>query len=121
MAGLVVDVVPAPTATLVRVCGVVDLASIAQFRDRLETLPGRDTVMEVSEVGLLCAAGLGVLLDLQGRLTALGARLVLAAPCRLVRRVVTVLELQTWLPMAPTVDDALTSLRSAGRTRTTAG
>jgi len=106
----VVGVAPRPAATQVTVSGEVDLATIAQFRGRVDTLPDRDTAVEMSELALLCAAGIRVLLDLQGRLTAEGARGVVAAASRLVRRVLAVTGLDGWLLMAPTVDDALTLL-----------
>jgi anti-anti-sigma factor len=73
---LVVDIVPTPAATLVIVFGEADLATVVHFRERLSTVPDRDVVVEMSDVALLSAVGLRVLLDLQDRLAAVGARLV---------------------------------------------
>ncbi len=96
---LVVDIVPTPAATLVTVSGEVDLTTVAQFRERLDTAPDCDAVMEMSDVALLSAVGLRVLLDLQDRLAAVGAWLVLAAPAHPVRRVLDVTGLDVRLPI----------------------
>jgi anti-sigma B factor antagonist len=119
VASLVVDIVPTPAATLVTVFGEVDLATVARFRERLDLVADCDMVMEMSDVALLSAVGLRVLLDLQDRLAALGAGLVLAAPARPVRRVLTVTGLDARLPMAPTVEDALIVLGSVARKQRT--
>jgi anti-anti-sigma factor len=119
VAFLVVDIVPTPAATLVAILGEVDLATVAQFRERLDLVADRDVVMEMSGVALLSAVGLRALLDLQDRLAAVGAGLVLAAPARPVRRVLTVTRLDARLPMAPTVEDALIVLESVARKQRT--
>ena len=120
MTSLVVDIVPMRAAMLVTVFGEADLATVVHFRECLSTVPGRDTVMETSGVTLLSAVGLRVVLDLQDRLAAVGARLVLAAPSHQVRRVLAVTELETRLPTEPTVADALDSL-AAGTTNAVPG
>ena len=120
MASLVVDIVPTPAAALVTVFGEVDLATVAYYRECLSTVPDRDTVMEMSGVTLLSAVGLRVVLDLQNRLAAAGARLVLAAPSHQVRRVLAVTELDTRLPTEPTVADTLDS-PAAGTTNAVPG
>jgi anti-anti-sigma factor len=112
---LIVDIVPTPAATLVTVSGEVDLATVAQFRERLDAAPDCDAVLEMSDVALLSAVGLRVLLDLQDRLAAEGAWLVLAAPSHPVRRVLDVTGLDVRLPMESTVEDALVLLGSVAR------
>jgi len=82
---LVVRSVPTPAVTLVSMSGEVDPATAEQFRERMDAVPDRDTVVEMSEVALLCAAGTRVLFDLQDRLAATGALLVLAGVSRPVR------------------------------------
>jgi anti-anti-sigma factor len=109
---LQVEIVSTPVATLVTVVGEVDIATIARFRESLGVIRGRDTVVEMSDVGLLSAVGVRVLLDLQERLADVGARLVLAAPSRPVRRVLGVLELDGRLPIVPTFVEALTLLNA---------
>jgi len=117
---LVVDIVPTPAATLVTIFGEADLATVAHLRERLSTVPDRDAVVEMSELALLSAVGLKVLLDLQDRLAAVGARLMLAAPSHPVRRVLTVTELDARLPIEPTVADALNSLACGADSLTSA-
>jgi stage II sporulation protein AA (anti-sigma F factor antagonist) len=116
---LIVDIVPTPAATLVTVSGEVDLTTVAQFRERLDTAPDCDAVMEMSDVALLSAVGLRVLLDLQDRLAAVGAWLVLAAPAHPVRRVLDVTGLDVRLPMESTVEDALVLLGTVAREQRT--
>jgi anti-anti-sigma factor len=116
---LIVDIVPTPAATLVTVSGEVDLATVAQFRERLDTAPDCDAVLEMSDVALLSAVGLRVLLDLQDRLAAVGAWLVLAAPAHPVRRVLDVTGLDLRLPMESTVEDALVLLGTVVREQRT--
>jgi anti-anti-sigma factor len=110
MPSLLIDVVSTPPVTLVTIFGEVDLATIAQFRECLETLPDHDTVIELSDVALLSAVGMRALLDRQDRLASVGARLVLAAVSRPVRRVLSVTGLDTRLLMVPTVMDGLDAL-----------
>ena len=112
MTPLVIRIVPRPPATLVTICGEVDIATIAQLRERLDAVPDRDTVLEMSQVMLLCAAGVRAVLGLQDRLATGGARLVLAAASRPVRRVLTLFGLGTDLVLTPTVEHALTSLQN---------
>jgi anti-anti-sigma regulatory factor len=69
-----------PIATLVTIAGEVDIATCPELRGHLETLPYRSTVVQMSEVELLFAAGLTVLLDLRGRFARAGARVVLPDP-----------------------------------------
>ena len=92
------------STTVVAAVGDIDLASAPQLHPRLLVLPDRDTVLEMSGVSLLAAAGLTALLDIQDRLTRAGARLVLAAPSPPVRRALAITRLDTRLATAPTVD-----------------
>jgi len=116
---LVVDIVATPAATLVTVSGEVDLTTVAQFRECLDTAPDCDAVMEMSDVALMSAVGLRVLLDLQDRLAAVGAWLVLAAPAHPVRRVLDVTGLDVRLPIESTVEDALALLGTVAREQRT--
>ena len=120
MTSLVVDIVQTPAATLVTVFGEADLATVAHFRECLSTVPDRDTVMDMSGVTLLSAVGLRVVLDLQNRLAAAGARLGLAAPAPPVPRVHPGTQLATRQPTEPTGADALDS-PAAGTTNAVPG
>lgn len=117
MASLLIRTFPMPAATLVTVAGEVDISTVAQLRGRLDTVPDRHTVVEMSDVALLSAAGVTVLLDLQDRLATAGARLVLAAAPRCVRRVLTGVGIDARLPVAPTVEAGFDSLTAVGPCR----
>jgi hypothetical protein len=54
---LLIDVVPTRTAMLVTVFGEVDIATVGRFRECRDAVPDRDTVVEMSDVGLLSAVG----------------------------------------------------------------
>jgi anti-anti-sigma factor len=112
VSSLVVRTFPTPVATLVTIAGEVDITTVAELRGQLDAMPDRDTVVEISEVTLLSAAGMSVLLELQDRLATAGARLVLAAAPRCVRRVLTLTGLDARLLMAATVQDAVDSMAS---------
>jgi anti-sigma B factor antagonist len=92
---------------LVSVAGEIDSSSVGVLRDHLQGGAERDVVLELSEVTLLSAAGLTVLLELQDRLHAVGARVVLAGTSRPARRVLRVTGLDDEFVMAPTVEDAI--------------
>jgi anti-anti-sigma factor len=109
---LVVRTFPMPVVTLVTIAGEVDIATIAQLRGQLDAIPDRNTVVEMSQVTLLSAAGVAALLDLQHRLATAGARVVLAAAPRCVRRVLTVTGLDARLLTAPSVEDAVDAVAS---------
>jgi anti-sigma B factor antagonist len=96
-----------PMATLVTIAGEVDIVTVPELRGHLLALPERSTVVEMSEVGLLSAAGLTVLLDLQDRLARADARVVLAAVPGCIRRVLAVTGLDAKLPPVSTVEEAV--------------
>jgi anti-sigma B factor antagonist len=104
---LVVRTFRVPMATLVTVAGEVDIATAPELRGHLLALPDRSVVVDMSEVGLLSAAGLSVLLDLQDRLTRTGARVVLTNAAACVRRVLDLTGLDEIFAMASTVEDAV--------------
>jgi anti-anti-sigma factor len=107
---LVRTFVPEVPPTLVVVAGDVDLATVRVLRWYLRSVPDRATVLDLSGVPLLSAAGLTALLDLRDRLARADARLAIAAAPRLVRRVLAITELDDALMLAETVDDAVREL-----------
>jgi anti-anti-sigma factor len=74
LCALIVGTDSVDTPLLVSVAGEIDSSSAGVLRDHLQGLPERDVVLELSEVTLLAAAGLTVLLELQDRLRAVGTR-----------------------------------------------
>jgi anti-anti-sigma factor len=105
------------SSTVVAAAGDIDLASAPQLHRHLLVLPDRDTVLDMSGVSLLAAAGLTALLDTQDRLTRAGARLVLAAPSPPVRRALAITGLDTRLATAPTVEAGTKLITPAGQRR----
>ena len=93
--------------TLVTVAGEIDIASAPALRRHLLSLPDCSTILELSGVELLSAAGLTELVDLRDRLSRADARLALAAAPRLVRRVLVIAGLADTMMLADTLDDAV--------------
>ena len=108
MTALLVEISPAqPPPTLVMITGELDIASVPALRRHLLALPECSTILDLSGVELLSAAGVTELVDLRGRLTIADARLVLAAAPRPVRRVLAITGLDQTMVVADTVDDAV--------------
>jgi anti-sigma B factor antagonist len=117
---LIVHIRTIPAPVLVTVAGEIDLLTAPQLRDNLRPLPDDDLILDISGVRLCSAAGLHVLLDLQNHRKRAGAQLVLAAPSASVRRVLCVTGLDKTLPIATSVDDAITFVTtSVARTAST--
>jgi len=104
---LIRTAIPQAPPTLVTVAGDIDIASAPSLRRHLLSVPECSTVLDLSGVQLLSAAGLTELVDLRDRLTRADARLALAAAPRLVRRVLTITGLDDTMLLADTVDDAV--------------
>jgi anti-sigma B factor antagonist len=98
--------IPQAPPTLVTVAGDIDIASAPSLRRHLLSVPESSTVLDLSGVQLLSAAGLTELVDLRDRLTRADARLALAAP-RLVRRVLAITGLDDTMMLADTLHDAV--------------
>jgi anti-anti-sigma factor len=95
------------------VVGEIDSVSATELRDHVFAVPDGDVILDVSGVQFLAAAGLTALLDLHDRRARAGAQLVLAAPSRPVRRVLTITGHDATLPMTATVEDAVAFLEDA--------
>jgi anti-sigma B factor antagonist len=93
--------------TVVTIAGEIDIATAPALRCHLLSLPGRSTILELSGVPLLCAAGLTELVDLHDRLTRADARLALAAVPPPVRRVLAITGLDDRMTLTDTLDDAV--------------
>jgi anti-sigma B factor antagonist len=93
--------------TVVTVAGEIDIATVPALRRHLVSLPGCSTIVELSGVQLLSAAGLTELVDLHDRLTRAGVDLVLATATASVRRVLAITGLDDTVLLADTLDDAV--------------
>jgi anti-anti-sigma factor len=101
---------PCPTQnppTLVMIAGEIDIASAPALRRHLLALPGCDTVLELSGLRLLSAAGLTEFIDLRDRLSRTNAALALVAPQRLVRRVLAITGVDDTIMLVDTIDAAI--------------
>jgi anti-sigma B factor antagonist len=100
--------VPQAVPTLVTVAGEIDIASAPSLRGQLLSLPACSTILDLSGVQLLSAAGLTELVDLRDRLTRVDARLALVVGgSSLVRRVLAITRLDDTMMLAGTLDDAV--------------
>jgi anti-anti-sigma factor len=99
--------IPQAPPTLVTIAGDIDIAAAPALRRHLLSVPDSSTVLDLSGVQLLSAAGLTELVDLRDRLTRADARLALAAAPRLVRRVLVITGLDDTMMLSDTVDDAV--------------
>jgi len=93
--------------TVVTVIGEIDVATAPALRHHLQSLPACGTVLDLSGVQLLSAAGLTELVNLYDRLARADARLALAAVPPLVRRVLVITGLDAVMILTDTVKDAI--------------
>jgi len=93
---------PQAPPTLITVAGHIDTATVAGLRRHLLSVPDSSTVLDLSGVQLLSAAGVTV-----DQLARADARLAVAAAPRLVRRVLAIAGLADTMLLADTVDDAV--------------
>lgn len=118
MSALLVRTSPAQVSpTLVTIAGELDIASVPALRRHLHALPDRSTVLELSGVRLLSAAGVTEVVDLRDRLARAGARLALAAAPPRVRRILAITGLDDTIVLADTVDDAIQLMTAASPPR----
>jgi anti-sigma B factor antagonist len=93
--------------TVVTVTGEIDIATVPALRRHLLSLPDCSTILDLSGVQLLSAAGLTELVDLRDRLVRADARLALAAAPPVVRRVLAITGLDDTMTLTDTLDDAV--------------
>ena len=79
-------------ATLIRVRGEIDVATVGRLRDVIEPHmgPQQTIVLDLSEVTFMDSSVLHVLIQARGRLTEDGGSLVLRNPSRVAHRLLTV-------------------------------
>ena len=100
-----------PDQTVVTVTGDVDMHSEGRLRDALTeagTVPGCRVVVDLSGVEFMASAGVHVLLDVAGQFEQAGGALVLVSPRPMVARVLSLTRADELIPVAATVDEALT-------------
>jgi anti-sigma B factor antagonist len=105
---------------IVTAAGEIDIATGAGLRERLSALAasGRPLVVELDQVSFIDSAGLGALAGAAKRAAAHGASLNVACARPQVRQLFRLTGLDRQIPLARTLDEALTALAAA---RTTSG
>jgi anti-anti-sigma factor len=100
---------------VVTIAGEIDIANVDEFRDGVLVVADGDVVLDMAGVRLLAAVGVGALLDLHRSRALAGSRMVVASASPMVRRVLTLTEVDTVLLMAATVDEAVRIVDGAPR------
>jgi anti-sigma B factor antagonist len=98
---------------VLRVAGEVDLATVGLLREHLyQRVRGahRGVVLDCTEVSLLAACGIGLLVEIADHVRARGMALRLVARNRVVLRALEVTQVGTLLPRAATVAEAVTQV-----------
>lgn len=95
--------------------GDIDLATSPALREYLlgATTQQRPIVADLSAVGFMDATGLSALCDAYDRAAHLGGSLLVAAPQRMVRRILAITELDQCLPIYATVREAVKQASTA--------
>ncbi len=101
---------------LLEVHGEVDLATSPMLREHLRDLledPPRAVVVDLADVPFLDSTGLGVLVAAYKRAAALGVPLSLARPRRIVANALTLVRIDTVIPVHATIEDAVREAEGA--------
>jgi anti-anti-sigma factor len=104
-----------PGYSVVSVAGEIDAGTEKQFRDALTSALARGTVrivVDLSAVGFMASAGIGVLMGVRRVLADAGGLLVLAAPHREVAQVLSMTGVGDVVPVTASVADAVALTRS---------
>ena len=105
-----------PGYSVVSVAGDIDAGTERQFRDALTSVLARGTVrivVDLSAVGFMASAGIGVLMGVRRVLASAGGLLVLAAPGGEVAQVLSMTGVGDVIPVTASVADAVALTRSA--------
>lgn len=111
-AGLSIEVSAAGAVCVVTLAGEIDAASVGGLLGCVEDLAASgnvDHVLDLSGVTFLDSSGLGALVALRRHLEADRGSLTLACDNEIVLRMLRLTNLDTVLPVYPTVDKALSS------------
>jgi anti-sigma B factor antagonist len=99
--------------TLARVGGELDVATAPRLREQLLAAiaeGGPRLVVDLGDVDFLDSTGLGVIVGVLKRARTLGGDLRLVCPSPAIRRVFEITALDRTMPLADTVDDALSGV-----------
>jgi anti-anti-sigma factor len=96
--------------------GELDLASVPVLQMHLKSVADTDDnlIIDMSRLRYIDSSGAKALLDAHRTYARTGRELGLAAPSPMTRRILEVLGLETVLPIFPTVEEAVTTLRRRG-------
>lgn len=97
---------------LLRIHGEVDIATSPSLRNQLREVlddPPAALVIDLGEVPFLDSTGLGVLIAAYKRAAAIDVPLCLARPRRIVANALTLVRIDTVIPVHHTVEDAITA------------
>jgi anti-sigma B factor antagonist len=114
---LTISVSPAPGYVVVSVAGEIDIATAAQFRERLASVIGggaRRVVVDLSRVTFMASAGVAVLMGMHRVLAGQSGSLVVAAPSPAVGRVLSLVGLDQVVPVTGSVAEAAARWASEG-------
>jgi anti-anti-sigma factor len=103
---------------ILTVAGEVDIATVAQLRDRLSELAGSGCplIADLDQVRFIDAAGLGALAAAAGRSAAHGTTLRVVCAQRRTRRLFRITRLDRYLAVSCTVAEALELIAAGDRT-----
>ena len=107
---LTIEVTTVGKVAVVALAGEIDAASVGGLLGRVEDLADTDQVdlvLDLSKVQFLDSSGLGALVALRRRLEADGGSLVLACDNEIVVRLLRLTNLDTVLPVYPSVAEVL--------------
>jgi anti-sigma B factor antagonist len=101
---------------IVAAAGEIDIATVAELRERLFELAddGQSIVVDLSQVNFVDSTGLGALVGASKRTAAHGATLLVAGARPQIRQLFRMTGLEGQVPLARTLDEALASV-AAGR------
>ena len=107
-----VDALPKDGYVVLSVRGDVDLATAPELRARLAGAVDEfgAVVVDLGEVGFMDSTGLGVLVASHHRAGALGHRLVVARPQRIVKNALRLVQVDSVIDVYDSLDDALAGL-----------
>ena len=112
-ADLTIQVQHEPGYVIATVAGEIDIATVAQLRQRLVVLAesGQPVIADLEQVSFMDAAGLGALAGASRRAAANGASLHVVCSRRQTRRLFRLTGLDRQVPLAHTLAEALHALQ----------
>lgn len=100
-------------ALVLSVSGEVDLANVSSLREHLKTAieTAKNLVVDLRDLRYIDSSGIAVLLEARRALARDGRSIALAAAPPMVQRILTIVRLEQVIPVFPTVEAAVESLR----------